>query len=543
MGISEKDREFMEQVAAFFRSTKDPEHPKGSIRETSIQFNINRNKVRKILITYGELFSPITEEALELRKKGLSIEETAEKMGISTATVSTYLPYDDRIRYSLDPADHARAVREYRAYEREQAKRQVARNAEEQCRTGGMKMSAAKDSKADIGKDRIFWGGEVKRLHLELVHYLAPDGHDIETLKTLGKIKFGNTISRDVVVPADMPLYAIHYMIQRLFGWQNSHLHTFELEDEEVKRLTENKAGVWLDLMGVIFRSSMMDLNEEFWADDYKSGSIKNWLAGKYTGPYLSLCRGEGYLACQKEMKKYYSMGDWYVHTTRFPEDGEEYVRAIPVQGIRGKNDPPDISRSEGENTLEIMPFSEVPVEAMKGTGERGTFDLLERLPIGCILSPKPVKITGRDILAQLDEELANMERKGDDSPKAQINPETAFTDTIYYGYDSGDGWTVKITMKEDCRDLIYQGRITRYGVEKAIAKCREAYRPVTLAADGEMLMDDVGGPGGFVGFLEKINPDLRGMLPGQVEQAEAQKEEMLSWAQWVGWKKYSPMI
>ena len=27
-----------------------------------------------------------------------------------------------------------------------------------------------------------------------------------------------------------MPLYALHYAIQRLFGWQNSHLHKFNLQ-------------------------------------------------------------------------------------------------------------------------------------------------------------------------------------------------------------------------------------------------------------------------------------------------------------------------
>ena len=36
MPISEKDREFMEKVAAYFDGTKTPQEPKGSIRDTGI---------------------------------------------------------------------------------------------------------------------------------------------------------------------------------------------------------------------------------------------------------------------------------------------------------------------------------------------------------------------------------------------------------------------------------------------------------------------------------------------------------------------------
>ena len=50
MSISEKDILFMESVATYFRSTRTTQEPDGSIRDTAIKFNINRNKVRKILI-------------------------------------------------------------------------------------------------------------------------------------------------------------------------------------------------------------------------------------------------------------------------------------------------------------------------------------------------------------------------------------------------------------------------------------------------------------------------------------------------------------
>lgn len=116
MPISPKDKEFMEQVAAYFRSTKNSLDPKGSINETAGKFKINRNKVRKILITMGEIQSPITDDSIRMRNKGMSIKEIARDLGISVATVSTALPYEDKVDNTLDPTEHASDVREYRAY-------------------------------------------------------------------------------------------------------------------------------------------------------------------------------------------------------------------------------------------------------------------------------------------------------------------------------------------------------------------------------------------------------------------------------------------
>ena len=116
MSISPKDKEFMEQVAAYFRSTKSSQEPNGSIRDTAIRFDINRNKVRKILITMGEIASPITDTVLFMRQQGMSIKEIAKDLGVSVATVSTALPYEDKVDNTLDPTTHASDVSEYRAY-------------------------------------------------------------------------------------------------------------------------------------------------------------------------------------------------------------------------------------------------------------------------------------------------------------------------------------------------------------------------------------------------------------------------------------------
>ena len=127
MAISSKDKEFMMRVTAYFRSTKSSLDPNGSIRDTAVKFNINRNKVRKILVTMGEIESPISESVLLMRQQGMSIKDIAKDLGVSVATVSTALPYEDKIDNTLDPTEHTSAVREYRAYEKEQLKRQASR--------------------------------------------------------------------------------------------------------------------------------------------------------------------------------------------------------------------------------------------------------------------------------------------------------------------------------------------------------------------------------------------------------------------------------
>lgn len=43
-------------------------------------------------------------------------------------------------------------------------------------------------------------------------------------MKRYGESLTGNSITRDILIPADMPLHNLHYAIQKLFGFQNSHL-------------------------------------------------------------------------------------------------------------------------------------------------------------------------------------------------------------------------------------------------------------------------------------------------------------------------------
>lgn len=70
-----------------------------------------------------------------------------------------------------------------------------------------------------------------------------PSENAMQSIKKYGKVHFGDSISRDILVPGDIPLYALHFVIQRAFGWQNSHLHDFILSDEAFRSVTDDRAG------------------------------------------------------------------------------------------------------------------------------------------------------------------------------------------------------------------------------------------------------------------------------------------------------------
>ena len=619
MPISDKDRGFMAEVAGYFDSTITPQEPMGSIRDTALKFGINRNKVRKILITMGRMESPITEIAVRLRKKGMSIKEIAHDLGVSVATVSTALPYEDKVDHTLDPSEHTRDVREYRAYEKQQLERQAGRAFGKEDVPAAWKgdrmaeqkkivnewqkdirmsyteaMLLAKKSLSEEEKDRLellrhatgkFPGAlrdrnekdleqitddrlppeptNVIRLHMEVYSDYRNDD-EVEVFRKYGKLEHGDCISRDVIVPEDIPLYALHYVIQRAFGWQNSHLHKFELPDERFDILTGHKASMWSRLVGILFRSPLMDDEDEFWADDYNGGSFKNWLRKKYTGPYMSQCHGEGIISCREDMRKLDKNREYYVMYTRTYDpvskkyDGEEHVsEVLPVYDYEGnkQQEPKPWYGDDVPYRVEVVKFDAVPSEGLRLVFDRNPMALLERLPIRAVLAigkmelpencsegeraliDSQIAYSGEDVCRAVDQQVQSIIKKQIDAPQVQVMTPPV-TDVLLYNYDFGDDWKVRITASDNCPDLVESGRITQAELDQANVKCREVYCPVMIARDGEMLIDNVGGLGGFANFLEKIHPELKGMDPDEKENAKLEKKELLAWAKSLGWHR-----
>ena len=124
------------------------------------------------------------------------------------------------------------------------------------------------------------------RLHLELKDEYLSD-YQRRTLRRYGESTTGESITRYILIPSDMPLHNLHYAIQKLFGWQNSHLRSFYLPEDIYNKLTGSTVKGWIDLVRILFQPPSEVENDIFWDDDYEKGSFNVWLRKKYTGPYI----------------------------------------------------------------------------------------------------------------------------------------------------------------------------------------------------------------------------------------------------------------
>jgi hypothetical protein len=104
-------------------------------------------------------------------------------------------------------------------------------------------------------------------------------------------------------------------------------------------------------------------------------------------------------------------------------------------------------------------------------------------------------------------------------------------TDTLYYFYDFGDGWKVKVTRIPDFNDLLEHNRITMEEGNGAIAQVKHSYRPVMIARDGVDVVDDLGGYSMIPCFLRAIHND-----DSEDNQMYDNAEDTIAWAKNQGW-------
>ncbi|MCR5732061.1 MAG: hypothetical protein K6G51_03900 [Sphaerochaetaceae bacterium] len=410
----------------------------------------------------------------------------------------------------------------------------------------------------DISGEHIpFEPKEIMRLHLELIGVV--DESDIESLKDYGGAKDG-VITRDMIVPANIPLYALHYAIQRAFGWQNSHLHEFTLGKGRQNELCEGRTEEWLKMVGILFRSPLMDEDAQFWADDYEGGSFRNWLRKKYTGPYLSQCHEEGLYSCLEDMKDITpetEMNVAYMEEVMPAKenDNSDFAKVKFIDFAEFKQEKRLYSFSGKK--IETIKFKDYPLERLALVFNVNPFALVERLPLDSILCPgwdrlhdnypesnNEAQFIEENTCKTISEELEFIEDKiraavemNEDSPFNQVIPKPFATELIY-NYDFVDEWKVRITASWNCADLVEEGIVDQSTLDRANIKCRETYRPVLIAREGEMVMDDVGGLSGFANFLRDINPVLKDMASGEKVTAKQDKKEWLEWAKGQGWKR-----
>jgi len=454
----------------------------GNLHKTAKELGFAYAKVRKALITYGAYSTRFSDEAYDLRRKGYSVEEIAKELNASAKRVSAWLPYEKSI-YNLPEKtkDAARSSNYRKRNERARANLVLAKHINEKERSVKMRTKIVLNSNS-TEKERIGSKvtGEPIRIHLKL-HREGLDEDERRILKKYGRSSTGNSIERDILIPHDMTLHALHYAILRLYGWQNGHLHSFHLPDEVYKKLTNNTVRGWGNLIGVLFQSVYPEnvWDVRYGDDDYEYGSIKTWLKKKYTGPYQYL--------------------GWYEQYDVAVSEFNDFTEHFQNMAVYEPFDSDNSDKSREDRIVKHAPVIDLTLDELNESifMEDSTNDLLERITVSSILAYKGGKKVGAEKLGQ---KMIKRWYKGyGEVLEPEVRP---ITDKLFYRYDYGDGWIVEITRTKDCGDLIENGMITEDELAEAISTVIETYRPVCIRQDGMRLVDDVGGFGGFIKML-----------------------------------------
>lgn len=103
-----------------------------------------------------------------------------------------------------------------------------------------------------------------------------------------------------------------------------------------------------------------------------------------------------------------------------------------------------------------------------------------------------------------MNETLANEIKLCEEVDRPDMQPLiTPVCDNLYYNYDFGDNWMVKITASSGAGDLLESGRLTQEELDEAIKILTDKYTPVCIAQDEYPVLDDVGDMSGYIEFLK----------------------------------------
>lgn len=469
--MKENDFDFIKQVTEFYYSTVDGENKKGNISKVMEKFSISRTKALKILITSGAIDTPLHRDIMKLKEEGYDAEEIANTLNVSISTISANTPYEKVIYNGEEKSSGAVNVENFRNREkvfmdkvvRKPSDLEVMCNEYEKSTHAAFVREFFPNIQIDERKDDTphlnpaFTAKEcemfkirpnVTSLHIELNETVP------EEYRELCGIKYGDTFTRDILVPDELPLHNLHYVINQAFGFTNSHMHEFQLDSEDLQWVTRGKVENWKKLIGLVFKNPIRDDEIDFWDDDYEGGSPRKWMRSKYTGPRYRKCYEETYRYILDEVK-------------------DLEVKADKLENLYGfRNNP---------------------------------FAVNEVLPLINILNlDRHYKMPIEEFYEELDDGIS-------DASCFPITDHRAepwiygFAKKLFYTYDFGDNWHFTITPKFDVVDLLEKEIVTEKEVRDAIKKVCHLARPVIIAADGYPLVDDCNALQGYIETLSEI--------------------------------------
>ena len=379
------------------------------------------------------------------------------------------------------------------------------------------------------------------RLHVSLGNMTDDEA---KLLSKYGNVKKGNTITRDIIVHEKMTLRSLHYVLQRAFGFTNNHMHSFSVGNADVVAVSNNNMGNLLNLRGIIF--TYQDSNKEKYEPAFTGGSIKYWMSCMYNY--------HRYLKYGDELWDYYedpddsgclmdcdyraTADDWFYVIKNINNPNDKSERVVPASLI-GKASGKSFYVKEVNNTdvnhvglkhrilyercnaddpdamLAIKTrFGDMSIrQGIELNFEDVPQTVIERLPISNVLSMSsdylpynsnwmPVHTTTRLKRPQI---ITSEEIQSALKSQKTIMP-CPFTDTLYYTYDFGDNWNLIITGSRGCSDLVEDGIIDEDTFNESVSKALKEWKPVLIARDGDMLIEDAGGISGMIHFLKRVN-------------------------------------
>lgn len=83
-----------------------------SIKETARRLEISEGVVRKCLVEYGIIDTPLTRRIAELQKEGMTRKDIMKVLGISSACITTNTPYERGMRIEPSQTENAKRIRE-----------------------------------------------------------------------------------------------------------------------------------------------------------------------------------------------------------------------------------------------------------------------------------------------------------------------------------------------------------------------------------------------------------------------------------------------
>ena len=529
------DRKIYDRVVEAYRSL-------GSVGEVVKSVGLSEVKVRRILITEGLWSSRTSRQIASLLEEGLATQEIADRMQTSVKAIEAYLPSRRGVYDEEDRSIAAIRSEEYRRRNEAALQKQVSHAKDgshsmiSRMQSGRQDQGNHTDLKESHQAPTMEKPPSVMQLHLKLT---GTESVDHSILRTYGKAKHG--ISRDILVPMNITLHALHYCIQRAFGWQNSHLHHFEYPQEVQDMLLNaiggggNCATVLSKLCGIYFRFPVSNERLYYWDDDYDgTQSIKTWLRRKYTGPYTYEWCSEHCMECR---------GAVYKARGRNQESFETGATALLERICLGDLIFPEHSEIISDWARKVLDIS-----------EKAERDFVRNMD-------SYTQIQHR--LMQASDLYSNDGAKSIEAYDHAFREYKAFvskfdsktiplSDTLIYRYDYGEGWEIQITCKEfyytkDLWDRSGGGFVISPLTAKRFLEETDAYdhnnnpvesplcdqiaqvvvyhRPVCIGADGLNVMDDVGGIAGFSNFLATI-------YEGTADEMEERKR----WGRTQGW-------